>query len=334
MRLDNRSGQPAELFQGEIIPGQIHASLLARIRCRLGTDSSLSLATGEDALLDLRRDRAEDEYGIIEPDVPFPRVATDVIILADARAHAGPSIATKVGLQIGPYARELLVIGDRVWERGLRGITPSAPTPFVDMPLTWANAFGGKAPGPYGEVPWPANPVGKGYCLDAKTAVGRPLPNIEDPNNPIKAWSDHPDPAGVAPYPAEWLLRQCECVEIQPGPQREAKMLLHPDKGMFDRAHPWLSGQWVRAGDPVVVTGTSFAPRVGFVVPPSPFELELRIGRRTWTREPELEELLLDLRQGLVELSYRKSFKYPYVPYQRRELIVHTRGAGPERARA
>lgn len=325
MKLVNHSGQPAELMQGEIDPGQMHGSVLTRMRCVLGTDSSLTLATGDDALDDLRRDPIEDEYGIIEPDIPYPRVATDVIVLADARCPDGPKVATKVGLQVGPYAQELLVVGDRVWEKSLGALTPSSPAAFEVMPLTWANAFGGAAQGPYGPVKYPANPLGKGYVLDANAAVGQPLPNIEDPDRPIRAWNDRPDPVGFGPYPSNWMLRQRECVEIVPGPQREAKLVMHPEQGMFDRAHPRLSGQPVRPGDPVVVTGTSFAPRVAFALPPCPFETEIRIGGKTWVRELELEELLLDLRHGLVELSYRKLFKYPWVPHQRREMVLRVR---------
>lgn len=326
MKFDNQSGQPAEMFSGEINPGELHASLLTRIRCRLGTDSSLSIATGDDVLEDIRRDRIEDEYGVIEPDLPYPRVATDVIILADARPYNGPNIATKVGLHIGPYKQELLVIGDRVWERGRSGLSASPPTTFLDMPLTWANAFGGKAKGPYGEVGWPANPVGKGYYLDQSAAVGQPLPNIEDPNAAIRTWTDRPDPVGVGPYPSEWYLRLRECVEFGPDEQGEAKMIVRPDKGMFDRAHPQLSGQHLRPGDPVIVVGTAFAPRIAFVLPLCPFEMEVQIGSKTFVRELELEELLLDLRTGFVELSYRKMFKYPLVPHQRRALTLRLRG--------
>ncbi|MCA9649526.1 MAG: DUF2169 domain-containing protein [Myxococcales bacterium] len=325
MRLVNHSGQPAELMQGEIVPGQMHGSVLTRLRCRLGPDSSLSLATGDDALLDLRRDRIEDEYGVIEPDIPYPRTATDVIVLADARCPGGPKVATKVGLRVGPYEQELLVIGDRVWERSLGAVTPSSPVPFELMPLTWAHAFGGPAQGPYGPVQHPANPLGKGYALDAGAAVGQPLPNIEDPQAPIRAWNDRPDPVGFGPYPFNWLLRQQQCVEIVPGPEREARLLMYPERGMFDRAHPRLSGQQLRPGDAVIVTGTSFAPRIAFALPPCPFELEIRIGGKTWVRELELEELLLDLRRGLVELSYRKLLKYPWVPHQRREVVLRIR---------
>ncbi len=323
MKLHNHSGQPAELFRGDIQPGFVHASLLTRVRCRLGRDSSLSLATGDEQLTDIRRDRVEDEYGVIEPDIPYPRTATDLIILADARSYAGPTLAAKVAVQAGPYAQELLVIGDRVWERGADGLVPSEPQPFEELPLTWAHAFGGKAKAAYGEVPFGANPLGKGYALDEAGALGQPLPNIEDPAAPIRAWNDQPDPVGIGPYPAGWFLRQRECVELRPD---DEGLVIHPDRGMFDRAHPRLSGRQIAPGDPVIVDGTSFAPRVAFVVPRCPFEIEVRLGDKTWVRELELEELLLDLRAGFVELGYRKLFKYPFVPRQRRELTLRMRG--------
>jgi hypothetical protein len=78
------------------------------------------------------------------------------------------------------------------------------------------HAFGGKIRGEYGELAWPANPAGKGYCLSEATAPGTALPNIEDPRAPIRRWDDRPDPVGVAPYPSDWFLRQRDVVELRP----------------------------------------------------------------------------------------------------------------------
>lgn len=316
MKFFNESPYPAELFRNELDPDVMNTSLVVRVRHRLLPDGRLEPPGDDDVLLDIRRDREQDEYGIIEPDVPFPRAATDVIVLGDAYAHGGPVVATKVGITVGPYAQELLVVGDRVWERGLGGtLAASRPRPFERMPLTWENAFGGRAKSEYGEVPFAANPVGKGYNVDAKAAVGSPLPNIENPAHVVGAWDHRPDPVGPGPYPAEWFLRQSKVVEITE-PLKE--MRLHPENGMFDRAHPRLSGQWVKAGDPIEITNTAFGPRLQLSVPECPVVMEIRLGHESWVRPLELEELLFDLRKGFLDLTYRKLCKYAFVPHQQR----------------
>ena len=49
---------------------------------------------------------------------------------------------------------------------------PGAPKPFTVMPLTLANAYGGADEWDELPVPYPANPVGKGYALDADETRG------------------------------------------------------------------------------------------------------------------------------------------------------------------
>lgn len=154
MKFVNESPHPADLFRSEIGPEWMNTSLVTRVRHGITPEGHLLPVSGDDALLDIRRDREEDEYGILEPDVPFPRVATDVIVLADACAHSGPVVATKVGIKVGPYDEQLLVVGDRVWEKGLGGaLAASKPLPFERMPLQWSRAFGGNAKSQYGDVP-------------------------------------------------------------------------------------------------------------------------------------------------------------------------------------
>lgn len=316
MKFVNETPYPAELFRNELDPEWMNTSLVVRVRHRLLPDGRLEPPTGDDVLVDIRRDRVEDEYGIIEPDVSFPRVATDVIVLADACTHSGPVVATKVKIAVGPYDQELLVVGDRVWERGLGGgLSASRPQPFDRMPLTWSRAFGGRATSEYGEIPFAANPVGKGYYIDAASAAGNPLPNIENPAHAVGSWDHRPDPVGPGPYPAEWFLRQSKVVEID---ETRGEMRIHPENGMFDRAHPRFSGQWVKAGDPIEITNTAFAPKLRLTVPACPVAMELSLGEQSWLRALELEELLLDLRKGLFDLTYRKLCKYQFIAHQKR----------------
>jgi hypothetical protein len=326
MKLVNETSHPAALFRGELRTDLMHAALLTRVRYRCDRQGKLTPVGPEDpdALLELRTDKIEDEYGELEADIAFPRSGTDVIIFADAVAPR-PTQSMTVGVRVGPYQQSLLVTGDRTWQRTPRGIVASAPEPFERLPLTFARAYGGKAPSSHGDLPNPSNPLGKGYYLDEASAIDKPLPNIEDPRAPIRRWDDRPDPVGVAPYPSGWLLRQQEVFKINDS----GKLDLHPERGMFDHAHPRLSGHLVRPGDPVEITGTGFAPRLALAIPACPVEMVLQLGDRVHVRELELEEVLLDLRVGLVDLGYRKLCSYDFVAHQPRSMILRARTGAP-----
>ncbi len=326
MKLANETSHPAALYRAEFQPGVMHATLLTRVRYRCDRQGKLVPVGPDepDALKELRSEKIEDDYGVLEADIAFPRAATDVIIFADAAAPR-PTQSMTVGVRVGPYQQSLLVTGDRTWQRTPRGVVASAPAPFERMPLTYTRAFGGKAITPHGELANPANPVGKGYYLDEASAEGNPLPNIEDPRRPIRRWDDRPDPVGVAPYPPEWFLRQRSVFELHGD---TGKLEIHPERGMFDHAHPSLSGHLVRPGDPVEITGTAFAPKLTLTIPPCPVEMVLALGERVHVRELELEEVLLDLRVGLVDLGYRKLCSYDFVAFQPRSMILRARTGG------
>ena len=143
----------------------------------------------------------------------------------------------------------LAVFGHRYWEKGaFGGLAPSKPMTFESMPLTYGNAFGGKAKTEYGELPYANNPVGKGYYFSEKNAAGQPLPNIENPSALIRKWDDRPDPAGIAPYPMQWGLRSQRAMIVD---EQSGKADFAPGRGMFNKAHPALSMKQIvrRASD-------------------------------------------------------------------------------------
>ena len=100
--------------------------------------------------------------------------------------------------------KTLRVVGDRTWKDGV----PSDPTPFDEMPMTYARAFGG--PG------FARNPTGKGF------PPSRDLPNVEDPRALILSPRDRPEPAGFASIDFTW-------------PQRTSKAGTYDKKWLKDR---------------------------------------------------------------------------------------------------
>lgn len=313
MRYVNETDLTTGLLRSERDGDRMVAAAVARARYRLPDGARVEGAAG-------LRMEPEDlgPWGTLLPDDVMPRTGTDVIVLGDA-VSAEPVAAMRVSLQVGPYDVGFDVVGDRVWELAAGGLVPSAPAPFTRMPVAWHRAYGGCADGDFGPMPWPANPNGRGYYLRAAEARGRPLPNLESRATPVRQWSDRPDPVGLAPYPAEWALRTAKTVLVD-GEQERVE--IDPEGGLFDRAHPWLSGALVQPGL-LRLAGMTHA-LLEVAIPPCPAELAVRVGAGAMVRGLALEEILIDLRDGApggpaMELTWRKMFSYTIVPFERRE---------------
>jgi hypothetical protein len=265
----------------------------------------------------VRRDQVSTPFGDLDPDLVFPRTATDVIILGEAVSEE-PVAETQVELAVGPYRQTLAVHGDRRWERrALGGLRPSPPATFLRMPLAWTRAHGGAAVGPYGPIPCPSNPRGRGYYLSDDQAVGQPLPNVEWIDAMVNGPLDQPEPAIIGPYPSSWWLRLQKVWTVGPQP---TSITLHPDQGLFDQAHPRLSGKYVRAGDHIALRG--MGPPLRTVVPRCPAAVEFILGDARCPRALELEEVLVDTTQRIIALAWRKCVQYEYLRHQRRITVL------------
>lgn len=100
--------------------------------------------------------------------------------------------ACNVRFRVGDWKKELAVIGNRRWEKGLVFSKMSEPELFTRVDLTWGNAFGGEK--------FALNPAGKGR----KDGL---LPNVEYPDELIKSPGNQPTPAGFGPIDRTWKQR-------------------------------------------------------------------------------------------------------------------------------
>lgn len=131
-------------------------------------------------------------------DMGMPKPRGEVLVTGSAFAQGGvPRTAGAVRVACGSVDKTLWVVGDRRWTFG--GATD--PEPFLELPLTWANAYGG--PG------IPDNPVGKGHrpIVDEAGKETHPLPNVELPGSLVRSPSDKPRPAGFGPLDFTWPER-------------------------------------------------------------------------------------------------------------------------------
>lgn len=320
MEFVNETPYPAGLFRSEEEKNVMYNALVGRIRYRLVDGQPLLLEKSPDSPRDLRRERYEDPYGRFEPDEIYGRTGTDLMVLGDAGGPDGPISSLHIRVTAGAYDTTLQVTGDRIWERrfGVGAPRPSAPLPFLTMPVTYSNAFGGQALTELGGVPFAHNPIGKGFYVSEADAIARPLPNIEDPHAPVSAWDDHPDPVGTAPYPQMWGLRLGKAVSYDPA----GRVRFSPGENFFARAHPQLSGKPLATGDWVRLGGFDHKELIGFRLPACPLVAQIQLGTKEYTREPILDEVLIDLRTGHVDLSYRKLFHYPVRLRERRRATL------------
>ncbi len=130
------------------------------------------------------------ELGTVPLDEVLPKQRAEVLVCGRAYPPGGrPQIACQVRVRLGTVDKTLRVVGDRHWERG----APSAAQPFTEMPITYAQAFGG--------ADFALNPLGKG-AAPVNTPAGpvHPLPNVEDPRQLVQTLKDKPAPAGLLPY--------------------------------------------------------------------------------------------------------------------------------------
>jgi uncharacterized protein YjbI with pentapeptide repeats len=151
-------------------------------------------------------------------DMAMPKPKGEVLVWGKCFSPDGrPTPASQVHFRMGAVEKGAYVFGDRHWNKTALGMTISDPEPFVEMPVTYERAFGGKS--------FERNPAGKG--MDAVNSASgneaRPLPNIEDPKHLIGSPGDRPEPRGFGPLDCAW-------------PQRSKKL------GAYD--NKWFRERW------------------------------------------------------------------------------------------
>lgn len=149
---------------------------------------------------------------LYENELVFKKPGTDVLVNGHAYAPGGrPTTSVDVGIRVGPVQKTLRVVGDRVWKNSVIGLSASRPEPFVRMPIRYERAFGGvdvSDDNPKKQGGEERNPIGTGFGLSTGALKGAPLPNVEDPNDPVRDWDDRPSPVGLGAVAKHWLPRR------------------------------------------------------------------------------------------------------------------------------
>jgi len=116
---------------------------------------------------------------VAEQDIAPGKIGTDLTLEAIARAPDGrPMTDWPVSVTVpGRLHYGFQVRGPSVWRRGGDRLwTRSPPQPVTEVPINYALAFGGRAPGPEGsEVVHEANPAGIGLVTRERLAAGEEI---------------------------------------------------------------------------------------------------------------------------------------------------------------
>jgi hypothetical protein len=120
-----------------------------------------------------------------ESDFAPSKPRCDVLLNGSAYAPGGePAKRIKVGLRVGGMQKMFSVVGNRFWRKWLIFIWRTSAQPFVKIPISYDNAFGGvdkSNPNEKKHRYYPTNHAGKGFHWNLKKgAIDRkPLPNTE-----------------------------------------------------------------------------------------------------------------------------------------------------------
>lgn len=261
----------------------------------------------------------ETDYGKFPFDHHFPLSRLDMMVCGDACAPKGKALREMgVMLSVGGFEYIQQVFGERQWRKNMTGYRTTDPEPFERMPLTLANAYGGKIQRPYGEFACQDNPDGKGFLLEGDPVDGVALPNIERPEARLRRPYDPVRPTCMAPYPLAGKLRYTSLIqngEIRPFDAKESHLY-------FGQAHPDLMLNRPEPGTEVRLRGMAPDRDLAFQVPEREFEAYAEIEGEKVALHTTLDGICIFAHHLCVGFKYRAAGRFRLEPRQERRVIL------------
>lgn len=305
MDFTNSSDVPAEMLVGSTGDREMLCIVASKVTYRVDEGGGLAVVTGDDAWPVFEEPfvfRGVD----LAPDMDFRKRGIDLLVFGNAvapRRDAVPSL--RLAIECGDLRHDVDVFGERRWTKSGRGLVPSSPEPFVEMPLTNDRAYGGAASWEGVEMEHPVNPDGKGFYLSEEEAEGEPLPNLERPSDRIGAWSDQPSPACL--FPPQGVEIDPEEVEAE-GPESVVTAQMET---MFNQAVPELIVDSEGWGERLRLTG--YTPEGELVLPVPDVggpTAHASIGDLRSRFSSRLASLIVIVPERVVVATYRCLFRY------------------------
>jgi hypothetical protein len=315
----NHTRFPSFLFRTCIDDTRIAASLLLRITYDIR--DGMLVASAEQPWI-TSSCRVGTIYGVMPNDQVFYRGGVDVLVFGSAYA-VGDGKASQVDVEVevgNGFRRKARVFGRRIWLREKSGLVPSAPEPFVSIPLTVGNSYGGKEPLDGVDIPCTDNPDGVGFYMTEAYAEGRPLPCIEDPENLIKKWDERPSPVGFGFIPENSTLQKRKVLQFDDVGNVSCNI-----PALFNAAFPDMVVPRVLPGDPVRISGMSPAHPIWFRLPNTLPCARARIDALVVEQPMAIDQIGVEVERSRVFVSYRFPFRYVIRPTMRRIFEVFFR---------
>jgi len=247
--------------------------------------------------------------------VPEKR-GTDVVLVGAAHVARGEAVAVEVTLEAGPLRKRIAVIGDRRWQRSsARGVHASSPRPFSVMPLVYERAFGGQDHTSARRNEWadePRNPVGCGLVANParRDLAEVPLPNLEDPADPIADPTRRPIPTGLGFIAPSWKPR-IDFAGTHDEAWRKDRFPLPPrdfDVRFYNSAPSDLvSPRYFAGGEPVTITNASRHGTLRFRVPAFQVDAVFFVDGQKIERPCNLDTVVIEPDQKRLMLTWRAS---------------------------
>ncbi|WNG20187.1 DUF2169 domain-containing protein [Cystobacter fuscus] len=255
-----------------------------------------------------------------EPECAFIKPATDVVLIGHAYAPASKQTEVLVDFRVGTLRKTARVLGERTWFKSMGQVLMTKPLPFEKIPLAYERAFGGwdkTDNDPAKHRYEPRNPVGVGFRASARHfEEGLRLPNLEDPEQPLRAFGQVVPPVGfgfISPY---WQPRATLGGTYDEGWDKKRKPLLPKDfdRRFFNAASAGLVATgYLRGDEPVLVDNASPRGRLVFRLPgqPTPKVIITQAAEKDAMPEMRLDTVVLDTDEGQLLMLWRGHLALP-----------------------
>ncbi|QEF98454.1 hypothetical protein Mal15_25060 [Stieleria maiorica] len=320
MELENTTPFPALLFRGAIDEDRFCASVTCRVTYDL-TDRGLVLSQEQPWIVSAEPWEGP-HGGPMDSDEVFYRGGVDVLVFGQACPFRDDPTRGQVVVRVGDsFQSAVSVFGDRVWVERDGDLVPGQPQPFRSMPLELSHAYGGSDVWDELDIPYADNPAGRGYYLSRESAAGSPLPNLEDPANPISQWDDQGEPVATGTVPMAFgpKLKKFMVIDEVTG---EMKKL---DPRLFNSAFPHLIVDSVQPGQHVIVDGVFPHGSLAFAIPNADLEVVLQFDEEQIVAPLKIDQIGIECESKRVFIGWRYPFRYRFYPMQKRSCALRLR---------
>lgn len=230
-------------------------------------------------------------------DIVSLKPTTDVVINGTAYAPMGrPTTEFLVSMRVARIHKVIQVVGERIWEHGWMGATPSSVEPVTHLPVIYERAYGGHDQvglEPKDQRLDTRNPVGRGVAVAAHRLYGKPLPNFQYPNRSI----ENASPAGFGAIDSHWSPRRELSGSYDTAWERRRRPLLPEDwdaRSLLCSPPDQQPPTYLQGGEPIELVNLTPNGRLQFSLPKIYLRFTTRIDGRTEEHRGRLVTVIIE----------------------------------------